>query len=122
MFLHPSRYIESSDSCRSSKRSITSNGRYENNPIPKSHSHLPRSSPQPYPAQQQNHNSNDVVLPMDTIYCNLQEPQQQQPQIKINHNGIHRIGEFLYITFTFYKMNAAKSARISHMVPKNHLV
>ena len=75
--MHFSRYTKSSDSRRSSKRSITSNGRYENNPIRKRRSRSPRNSPQPDAEQQQNHNSNDhVTIPMETIYRNLQETPQ----------------------------------------------
>ena len=87
VFMHFSRYTKGSDSRRSSKRSITSTRRYENNPIHKRRSRSPRNSPQPDAEQQQNHNSNDhVTIPIETIYRNLQET-QQQPQILYTPNN-----------------------------------
>ena len=83
------RYSKGSDSRRSSKRSITSNGRYEeNNPIRKRRSRSPRNSPRPDSGQQQDHNGNDhVAIPMETIYRNLQDS-QQHPQIFYTPNNV----------------------------------
>ena len=90
--------MKNSDSRRSSKRSISSTGRYENNPIRKRRSRSPRSSPPPQ--QQNNHNSDQVVLPMDTIYRNLQES-EQHPQISYTSAMGH------YETLAMYAANGS---------------